>query len=544
MEFLKKYAVLIFIIVLASGLRLFNLADFPSGLNADEASLGYNAYSLLQTGKDEYGIPWPLTFKSFGDYKPGLYVYLTIPFIATFGLNELSVRLPSAILGIGTVLLVYFLALEIFQKKRTALLTSLLLAISPWHLHFSRGGWETNVATFFIVLGVLLFIKGLSKPLLIFWSLVAFLLSMYTYQSPRLIVPVLVCVLTVVYAKRIVSSLKKISVKVRLMLFLLLLILSMPLILQFTSSTATARFEGLSFVSDPGPGLRTNELRSDHQKGDQLARLMHNKIVVYGSSFLGHYLDHFSPKFLFVEGDPIIRNKVPEIGQFYKLELVVLIIGLTVLIRSRLGHGKLIFIWIMVAPLASAMTYQTPHALRSLNMVIPLTLLVGLGFDTLINWSKVRWKKIALGLILIVLVFEVFHYLESYYGHYSKRYPLAFEYGFKEMVEKLNKYEGSYEKVVITDKYDQPYILLLFFKGYDPAKYQPQANLSTRDKFNFGTVRNFGKYEFRSFDKGEASTSKGVLYIGTDQEVSENNVIDRVDFPSGKPAFLFMGNRM
>lgn len=539
MGFFRKHFFLILIIILASALRLYSLDSAPAGLNADEAALGYNAYSLMLTGKDEYGTPWPLTFKSFGDYKPGIYAYLTLPFIVILGLNEWAVRLPSTLLGIGTIVLVYLLALEIFQKKRVALLTSLLLAISPWHLHFSRGGWETNVATFFIVLGVLLFIKGLSRPLLIFWSLIAFLLSMYTYQSPRLVVPVLVIILGLFYAKKLLSSFKKISFYTGLVLLLTLAVLSVPLILQFTSSSATARFDGLSFTSDPGPLLRNNELRSDHSKNELLARLMHNKFTAYGNSFLGHYLDHFNPKFLFIEGDPIIRNKVPEMGQFYKVELIFLIIGLTFLVRSRLEHGKLIFIWIMVAPLASAMTYQTPHALRALNLSIPLILLMGLGFDSLLNWSKIKWKKIVIGLLLFVLIFEIAHYLESYYSHYSKRYPLAWEYGFKQMVEKLNKYEGSFEKVVITDRYDQPYILVLFFKKYDPLKYQPQANLSVRDKFNFGTVRSFDKYEFRSFDKGEASTQKGTLFIGTSDEIPEDKIIDRVNFPNGQPAFLF-----
>src|SRR5256885_940381 len=75
-------------------LRVVWLSSFPAGFNADEAAIGYNAYSLLQTGKDDYGTPFPLAFKSFGDFKPGLYFYFVWPFVAIFGLNELAVRLP------------------------------------------------------------------------------------------------------------------------------------------------------------------------------------------------------------------------------------------------------------------------------------------------------------------------------------------------------------------------------------------------------------------------------------------------------------------
>src|SRR3989344_4114010 len=105
---MKKYVPLIFIVTLAFFLRIYKISNFPPGLYSDETTYGYNAYSLLKTGADEYGKVWPLTFKSFGDYKPPMTAWLTIPAIAAFGLNEFSVRLPAAIAGTLTVLIVYF----------------------------------------------------------------------------------------------------------------------------------------------------------------------------------------------------------------------------------------------------------------------------------------------------------------------------------------------------------------------------------------------------------------------------------------------------
>src|SRR3989338_88548 len=92
--------ILISDLILAAALRLFGLTRYPAGLNADEAALGYNAYSLLLTGKDEHGHSWPVNLESFGDFKPAGYAYLLIPFIKIFGLTEFAVRLPSAIFGI------------------------------------------------------------------------------------------------------------------------------------------------------------------------------------------------------------------------------------------------------------------------------------------------------------------------------------------------------------------------------------------------------------------------------------------------------------
>ncbi len=542
-----KFRILfILILILAAVLRLWALDQYPAGFNGDEASIGYNAYSIWQTGKDEYGSFWPLTFKSFGDYKPGLYFYFVIPFVATLGLDEWAIRLPSALLGIGTVILIYFLAKEVFKNRWVGILSSLLLAISPWHLHFSRGGWETNAATFFITLGILLFLKGLSNFYLLWWSLFSFLVSMYIYQSPRLIVPVFLVILFTLYRQDFTLILSKLRVRKILISTGVLLFFAMPLAFQFLSGTGSARFEGLSFLADAGPVSRVDELRGEHGDLHSLSnQILHNKLTAYVPSFLGHYLDHFKPDFLFINGDPIIRNKVPETGQFFVIESLFLILGLVALVKFKINHAKLLIFWILIAPLASSVTFQTPHALRALNLVIPLTLVMGYGLWMVIKKLREfkRFFNITIIIfIIIIIVFEFTHYLESYYIHYPERYPQAFEYGFKQMVSKLVQYEPHYNNIIITDRYDQPYILLLFYKKYDPKKYQPQAKLSPRDKFNFGTVRSFDKYQFRKIDPEEIKNQKDTLFIGTEDEIPKDvKIMDRVDFPNGQPAFLILG---
>ena len=184
------------IVLLALALRLNSITSLPA-LNADEAAIGYNAYSLLQTGKDEHGNPWPIHFQSFNDFKPGLYFYLVLPFVAVLGLTELSVRLPGVLLGVGTVILVWCLAKRLLpQKKGFAELSALFLANSPWHLHFSRGGWEVNAGTFFITLGLFAFLKGGKKWY--FVSGLAFVCSLYTYHAARVVVPLLILGLLII----------------------------------------------------------------------------------------------------------------------------------------------------------------------------------------------------------------------------------------------------------------------------------------------------------------------------------------------------------
>src|SRR3989304_6899932 len=102
-----KKTILISVLILAAVLRFYRTGEYPAGFNADEAALGYNAYSLLLTGKDEHGHPWPVNLESFGDFKPAGYTYLLLPFVKIFGLTEFAVRLPSVIFGILGVLGIY-----------------------------------------------------------------------------------------------------------------------------------------------------------------------------------------------------------------------------------------------------------------------------------------------------------------------------------------------------------------------------------------------------------------------------------------------------
>lgn len=533
---------LILVLILALVLRVVQLDKFPAGLNADEAAIGYNAYSIIKTGRDEYGEILPLSFKSFGDYKPGLYFYFVIPFIAALGLNEWAVRLPSALLGTGLVALIYFLAKEIFKDKKISFFAAFFLAVSPWAIHFSRGGWESNAATFFVTLGVFLLIRGLENKKFIFWSLLSFLISMYLYQSPRLVIPVFLIFAGLIFHKELYKGVKK-NIRGSVIGIIVLALLSVPIVLQFASGGGSARFTGLSFLSDPGPATRVNELRGQHENPNGFdAKSLHNKISAYLPNFFGHYLDHFSGEFLFINGDPLVRNKVPEVGQFYVIQVLFFIFGLIFLIKYNSKLKYLLLVWVLTAPLASSMTYQTPHAVRALGMVVPLTIIISFGFVSMLRLINVRKTKIAVGIIfLAILSFEFVRYLESYYILYPKRYPLSWEYGFSEMIGKLEKYESGAKKIVITDRYDQPYILVLFYKKYDPVKYQPQAVLSERDKFNFGTVRSFDKYEFHKVTKDEIDKSLDTLFIAAPEEVGEtSNEIDAVYFPNGEKAFIFV----
>src|SRR3989344_941144 len=155
--------ILIPVILLAAVLRFYKLGQNPPSLDCDETAHGYNAYSILKTGRDEYGNRFPLSFRSFGDYKPPLYVYLSAIPISLFGLNEFSTRFISMLFGSLSVVVAYFLVREMFESKPKwfYLIFTIFFTISPWHIQFSRVAFEANLALFFVISGLVLFMKGL-----------------------------------------------------------------------------------------------------------------------------------------------------------------------------------------------------------------------------------------------------------------------------------------------------------------------------------------------------------------------------------------------
>ena len=550
----KNKILLIIIIVLAFLLRFWKLDTYPA-FNADEAALGYNAYSLILTGKDEHGNSWPVHFRSFNDFKPGGYVYLILPFVKVFGLNEWSVRVPNAILGVGTVYVLYLLTFILFKDKRLSLISALFLAISPWHIHFSRGGWEVNTAAFFMLFGVYLFIKFIknkqSLPLRgnnwknLLFSFISFGISLYTYHSARLIVPLLGLGLLVIYWKEldIFKNLKK-----YLIYFLLFLLFLSPLIYDFTKGSVSSRVAGVGLFADPGPISRIEEQRTEHGNFKSLpARVIHNKFVNFSLAFLENWSEHYHGLFLFLSGDDIQRNKVPETGQMYLLDAVWLAIGLLWTVKNIKDKGvQFVLYWLIIAPMAAALTFQSPHALRAQNMVIPLVIISSLGLNQAINWiySRKRYLKVFIIGLVIVISWSYVRYLHMYWVHMSKEYPYSSQYGVKELVTYLKENNKTYKDIIITDRYDQPYILYLFYTKYDPAKFQKDHTLTARDGYGFSTVRDFSNLHFYSVKFEEMRTEyPNSLIIGTPEEIpDEGNIIKRIYGTNGFEYFDIVAN--
>jgi len=513
-----KIKKIFFILILALILRSIFINTTPA-LNPDEAALGYNAYSIIKTGKDEHGQSLPLHLKSFGDYKPALYTYLAIPCIKLLGLTPFATRLPNIILSIFGIYYAYLLIHLLTKNKKLALLTALVLTISPWHIHFSRGAWESSIALSFVIIGTYYFFKDRKYLFILFYAL-----SLYTYHSARLIAPLLALSLFISTINDLRSNYKK-----WLFPFFFGILICIPVLFSFLNNGGTARFSGVGITADKGPLNRSEELLNHHNNVKLVNRIIHNKRVLYVLSWSEKYLSHFNLNFLFNEGDAVPRSKIPNMGLLYLIELPLLIYGIYKSSKSlKFQRSNALFIsWLLIAPIASSMTFQAPSALRALFMVLPLSYFIALGI------YKLSTKSYYLLIPIYILCFAF--YLHSYFVQYPKIYPFAWNHGFSQVIPYVENNKNKYEHIYFTNKYDQPYILYLFFSQYDPVKIQKQIKLTPPDQFGFQTVEQIDNITFFIPQQYEKIENKSLI-IASD-EIIPLPIKENFIFPDGSSGY-------
>lgn len=546
MKIFFKNKLLVLFLILGSIFRLYSLSSLPA-LNADEAAIGYNAYSLIETGKDEHGNAWPIHFQSFNDYKPGGYFYAALPFVYAFGLNVWSVRIPGVIFGVLGILLIYLLSKELTEKRRLSLISALFLAVSPWHLHFSRGGWEVNMATTLILAGVLFFIKGVKQNKYLALSMIAFAASLYTYHAARVIVPLIGFSLLLVYRKKLFE---KENIKLFLGSLLLGSLLVIPLAFDFLGDAGSARASGVSIFADRGYIDRINEKRGRYSDSGSIeAKIIHNKPKEIALEFSRNYFEHFWGEFLFLSGDDIQRNKIPEEGMLFLFQAPLILLAFVSISKQKRKGLLVVLLWLFIAPIPAALTFQSPHALRAQNMVIPLTILSAYGANEILNFlsnNLTRNSIIVSIYIAFALVFSwsVLRYLHQYYVHLAKTYPYSSQYGLKEMSGFVSENLSKYNSIVITTRYDQPYIMYLFYTKYPPKDFQNNHTLTLRDEFGFSTVEKLDKLIFKgiNFEK-DKEEYRNALILGSDEEIpDEANVVHEVYGENGVLYFQAVAN--
>lgn len=517
-NFLKN-KLLLFAIVLGAVLRLWSLGSNPPHLFSDEAALGYNAYSILKTARDEHGEFLPIIFKSFGDWKPGLYVYLTVPFVWAFGLTEWSVRLPGALAGIMAVWLIYLLTDQLFKNLKIEnfklkIMASFLLAISPWHIHFSRGAWEANVALTLLLGGIYLFLKFAENQdkRSLFLSVILLGLTFWTYQGAKLSTSIVVLILAALHAGTLLKTKKKLLLKAGALGVLIVA----PIFLSFWQGK-TGRLEVFSVFSYRRPEAAVQEILTQENvnKNSQAYYLYHSEPISLIRGILGRWTNHYSGRFLFFEGDwnnP--RHEASSTGMLLLIQAPLLALGFIQLFKTP-GKAKwLVLAWLVASPLPAALSRDSVHAIRSYHLVVPATILTALGVAYLTELlRKNKLRAMWFTAFLIVTLLNYVYYLDQYYVHYPKHDSKAWLYGYKEAVEEVTRDWNSYDQIIFQQSYNQPYIFFLFHQRYDPGKYQEISKAAFEDSQygDVGKVTSLEKISFRDATEGDLHKPKTMI---------------------------------
>ncbi len=535
----RTHFLLVAIVVLAAIFRLWQLPIVPPSLYWDEVSQGYNAYSVLTTGKDEHGEFLPVArFQAFGDYKAPVNIYLTVPSIAVFGKTEFAVRFPSAFLGILTVLATYFLVSYLFFKDKNkelyGLCAALFLAVSPWHIQLSRAAFEGNVATFFTVLSVLLLFLALRKnPRFFIASSISFVLAFYSFNAHRVFIPLLLLFLAIVYSKELFKYKKYVGMSVLVGAMLLV-----PFLLYLKTPESTLRFNEVNIFSDSSIVEKSNTL-IEKDGNTIFAKIINNRRVLYAREYISNYFDFFNPVYLFIEGDVNPRFSDKFNGQLYFWMLPLLLFGGYGLYRQRAKSGLVIIGWLLLAPLAAATARETPHALRSETFIPLYEVIAAVGAGTIFIFLKEKFRRLLpvfFGASLGILLISVFFFWHNYLIHNPALYSQDWQYGYKQTIKILKTIESKYEQIYFTTQYGRPYIYVAWYGDITPQNFWKDVDMQ-KDAAGFYNVSRLGKYEFVESLPQKIPT--GSLLVMPKEKIPPGaRILETITFRNNKPAFV------
>ncbi len=443
------WAVLVGIALVAAGLRAVGVGDLPAGLFCDEAALGYNAYSILHSGRDEHGLLLPLYVWSFGvSYKNPVFIYTATVPIALFGLSEFSVRLTSALFGVAGVVGIGVLGRLVFGGAG-GLVAALLLALVPWHVHFSRIAFELIAfPTVFLFAAAALAAGVRGRP---YWLLIAgplFALCLYTYAPAKLFVPLFLLGALAVYGRRLWA------VRRMAALALLLTVISgLPVVLfDLVHRDRSQHYFQNTTILDSSKSAVDNARRV----GEQYGRF-------------------FSNAFLFTYGDPLTRHAVPGFGELYRAMVPLLALGILWCLWPAHPEGKLFLWWLLLYPIAPAVMNEAPSASRGIIGVAGFCLVAAAGATlVLAGLARIapgqRARRIlqgaAVALLLVALGVEGWRYARAYATTYPAVAADDFQYGYREAIDFMEARRGQYDLFLLTaNRVNMPQVFTAFYNA-------------------------------------------------------------------------------
>lgn len=563
---------LIAILLVASFLRLWKLAEVPVSLFGDELDVGYHAYSILKTGKDYSGNFMPLHFQSLAEWRTPLYLYSVVPTVAIYGISPLGVRLPAALFGILGIWGLFLLVKQLTKNKQLALLSAFVLTISPWHIQYSRAAFEVTMLLAFLLFGLYFFFKSLSigeqgqkdgK-----WLWIAFALLVITpliYSTAKLFTPAIILVLLFLWRKEIFKLPKKTLTRVLLTLAVLGGITAYATLF----SGGSQRFGYIGVFSDPTiptevGTARLRDARMREETGFGVSpkvsdRLFHNKVTFWNENITRNILQSFSTDFLFIKGDLNLRHSIDGVGQFYRIEFITMVLGLLFFFSKYKDKRVKAFVglWLILGVLPAAITRDGGrHATRLILILPPLVFLISYGLIETAKLLKGNIAKLFLFGYFGLLMLSFAAYQHEFWVHNPWDSERWWHYGFEESIGTIKEIDKDYDKVILSMINEPVWIFFAGWYEYPPAEWHKGYPFEETYLDGFGNLSFIDKYYFaavREEDGGIFALPQYIdektLYLAVASEIGENLIIDpgkgpaglklikAIPYPSGEPAF-------
>ncbi|NLG06574.1 MAG: hypothetical protein GX559_02655 [Candidatus Pacebacteria bacterium] len=500
------------ILLLASFLRIYRLGEVPKGLQADEASFLINSSAILETLKDEDGQSLPIQLNSLIDPKPALYSYLQVPFLAIFGKNIFASRLPSALIGVVSIVLFYYLVKELSNNnKRLALLAMLLLSISPWHIVNSRATEEVILGFMLLVANLILLLKitrsTKTQPTHYFLFFLTAILGMYSYHSNKII---LFGFYSIYF---LLNVLRKNSKRLKKTYLILLALIFLSFIL--TLSSALTRFSAIGVLNNDLPKALIFQFttKSTGQTPLLLLRGFYNKPFFYFRYFFENYLAHFNLNYLFITGGATRRFIVLEHGLFYFFEIILFFFGLARLIKYKKYANLIPFVLILLvlAPIPAALTTEEiPSSIRSFNLILPLSLIIALGLEYIFHILKNlkrKWNFLFAAITVLLYVWSLAYFIQQYFIATPIIYTNARSRHYEIVTPLIKDHLNDYDQLVFSSDLREMYIYL-WLEGLISIE-EVQAQPLARYEANY----TIGKFKFYQDSCGFPEFEGRTLYI-------------------------------
>jgi len=535
------------------------LGSIPTSLTIDEVGNGYNAFSILKTGRDEWGIKLPPYFRSTGDYDAPVMIYLMVPSVWAFGLSEFSVRFSQALLSLLITPIIFLISRKYLFRNKSVYLSfaaTFFYATSQWNIFFSRSGFEAIVALFFVMLNIYFLFRSVEKksPISFYLALIFAYLSTISYSANKVFVP-LINLLFIVLNWKIVLEILRVEIKSKsrrpIYFSILCIILAIFFIKFYLLGPGTVRAKMVFFTGD-----------FDYR------RALMEPLGKFGLSILGlpvlvffwikRFLEYFSLNFYIINGLGLTLPGHPGSGVLNLALFPLYIVGLVSLFvpnkNNYLRKMKLFLIgWLIVGILPATIANNAQHALRSINASIAVILISTLGLSIVFDFLIKKSKAIAfifLGAFILFFSFDFVRFIDYYTIHYPYELSETRGYGWKEMAIFANKVHQQYDNVYVDPRfgsegrtnYGVPYSYFQFYSQYDPHTYQ---TFPGREKF----ISDFENYHFLEIDFNQMGEIKGNnLYIASpwsfpDSLINDKHIVYEVKYQSGKVAFYAITNK-